>query len=89
MWYRRPGPRWLPLVLVGVIGLLIGCLVGGTVGLVVGHFTGHRGHGGYSRYDDRRPAFPQRPGFGPHRGVPPRVPGPAVPANPSPAPSHS
>ena len=39
-WGRRRGPRWLPLLLIGLVGLLIGCVIGGGIGFVAGHVTG-------------------------------------------------
>ena len=77
---------WVPIVLVGVVGLLIGCMIGGAVGLVIGHAFGGRGDGfRHSRFDDRRPGNFGRPGIGPRRPAPP----PAGPTAPAPAPSRS
>src|SRR5256714_1430972 len=33
-WGRRPGPRWLPLLLTGLVGLLIGSVIVGGIGSV-------------------------------------------------------
>ncbi len=64
--------------------LLIGCMIGGGLGLAVGHFTGRHWSGpGHSRFDDRRPGMPHRPGMVPRK---PTVP---APATPSPSPSAS
>ena len=81
---------WVPIVLVGVVGILIGCMIGGMVGLVVGHHFGGRGDGfRHSRYDQRPPGRFGPPGYGPRRPVPPPPAGPVTPASPSPAPTRS
>jgi hypothetical protein len=71
-------PRWLPILLVGLIGLLIGAIVGCGIGFVAGHFgEGHGDRGGHSRFDNRP--------FGGDRGPVFRGPGvqpPVAPANP-------
>jgi len=67
----------LPLLLVGLVGLLIGCVLGGVIGVAVGHFTDHRMGPGHSRYG---PGF-RRPQIGP--------PGPAVPRPTLPSPTAS
>jgi hypothetical protein len=87
-WGRpaRPRPGWLPLLLVGLVGLLIGCLGGGIIGAVAGHFGGparfhDRGH--HSRFDDRGPVYrmPRHPGV-PVQPVP-LAPKPSASTSPS------
>ena len=91
--WRRPGypvwagrnRTWLPVLIMGIVGLIIGCMVGGGIGFVAGHFGGHERGGNNWRH----------PGFDDRRGVPPvqRMPrgpnGAPIPPPARPAPTAS
>jgi hypothetical protein len=85
--WRRRGKRWIPAILIGVVGLLLGCVIGGTVVGVAAHIANR--HGGISRDDG--PGFNRNgrkmgPGGGFNNRQPDR---PVAPVNPVPSPSTS